>query len=157
MTVICFKGQFNKITIDTVSKSLKLNDQDYSNNLSFSYISTEKGRASVGEYTIKYSGKTLTLYVNKDVLDVCTRITQKITVDQQNTSRTFYMTSSKFLKFYESDMEVYVDGIIYPISHTSQLGIHVVYATDIGKLSISTTDLFPSMWNGLNLIEHNRI
>lgn len=157
MTFISFISPYNKIVVNTTANTVKINNQEYDSDVKVSYLSNEKGRMTVHRFTIKYLGDILTLYNDKQLIDTCTRVSDEVMVEQGKKARTFYMTSTKSLEFFETDQIIRIGGEDYPITHVNLVGVHMVHRTEAGKLNISIVKQFPSTWNGINLLEQNSI
>jgi len=97
----------------------------------------------------------LTLYLDKISIDVCIRKSGEPgePLGPGEPLRTFYITASRSLDFYPTSQEVRVNNRLLEATRVNDIGIHKVFNTDEGVLSISTNKLFPSMWDGLELLE----
>lgn len=149
-----FIGQSNTISINPQSKVITINGKTFGTNSGT--LTAEKGRVVVGRYTIKYLFDKLTLYLDKIAIDTCLREDPGLDTAQDNLPeipRTFYITASKTLVFSETSKTIFIDNQLIQAVQVNDVGIHKVFRSKAGDLSISTNKVFPSMWNGLELLE----
>jgi hypothetical protein len=161
MTLLTFSSPTNEISINPESRTIVLNGRVHHSDAE---LSNEKGRATLGRHIVKYSGNRLTLYLDKISIDVCIRKSGEPREpggprepgepgEPEGPLRTFYITASRSLDFYPTSKKVHVNDQLLEATQVSDIGIHKVFNTDAGVLSISTNKLFPSMWDGLELLE----
>jgi hypothetical protein len=150
MTLLTFSSPANEISINPESRTIVLNGRVHHSEAELSH---EKGRATLGRHVVKYSGKRLTLYLDKLSIDVCIRNSGEPRGPGPESLRTFYITASRSLDFYPTSKKVHVNDQLLEATQVNDIGIHKVFNTDAGVLSISTNKLFPSMWDGLELLE----